>query len=135
MAAKRRGRPPKRSEGLGDTIEKITEKTGIKKVIKSIFGEDCRCEERKKELNRQFSYKFKPRCLTKEEYKKYKEFTKVRTLTMSNAQIKFVCKLYSDLFKLPYYEPCRNCTPKPLIVMMERIEKVIEQYDKELTDA
>jgi len=39
-----------KSKGLGDKIEKLTEKTGIKKVVKMIFGEDCGCEERKKKL-------------------------------------------------------------------------------------
>ena len=29
------------SEGLGDTVEKITKATGIKKAVKFIAGEDC----------------------------------------------------------------------------------------------
>ena len=43
-----------KSRGLGDTIEKITTITGIKKVVEAISeatGEDCGCEERKKRLN------------------------------------------------------------------------------------
>ena len=36
------------SSGLGDTVEKITEATGIKKAVKFIAGEDCGCNERKR---------------------------------------------------------------------------------------
>ena len=55
------------SKGLGDTIENITEATGIKKVVKSIFGDDCGCEERKNKLNKLFSYG-SVECLTEDEY-------------------------------------------------------------------
>ena len=46
----------KKSKGLGDTVDKITTKTGIKKAIKKLFGEDCGCTERKELLNRLFPY-------------------------------------------------------------------------------
>ena len=55
------------STGLGDTIEKITEATGIKKAVKFIAGEDCGCTERKNALNKVFPYK-KVECLTEDEY-------------------------------------------------------------------
>ena len=38
--------------GLGDVVEKITEVTGIKKVVEAVFGEDCGCKERKEQLNK-----------------------------------------------------------------------------------
>jgi len=48
----------KRSRGLGDTIEKFTKATGIKKVVEKITGEkDCGCKERKEALNKKFPYK------------------------------------------------------------------------------
>ena len=46
----------KKSSGLGDTIEKITEATGIKKAVKAIVGEDCGCDERREKLNKLFPY-------------------------------------------------------------------------------
>lgn len=55
------------SEGLGDTIEKITEATGIKKAVKFIAGEDCGCDERKAKLNELFRYN-RPECFTEDEY-------------------------------------------------------------------
>ena len=47
------------SKGLGDTIEKITTATGIKKVIHKIAGKDCGCNKRKNTLNKVFPYKNK----------------------------------------------------------------------------
>ena len=44
------------SKGLGDTIEKITTVTGIKSVVKRVFGKDCGCEERKTKLNKIINY-------------------------------------------------------------------------------
>ena len=49
-----------KSKGLGDTIEKITKTTGIKKVINKLSkatGKDCGCKERKEFLNKKFPYK------------------------------------------------------------------------------
>lgn len=43
-----------KSKGLGDTIEKITTATGIKKVVNTISnatGKDCGCSKRKEQLN------------------------------------------------------------------------------------
>jgi hypothetical protein len=43
--------------GLGDTIEKISTKTNLKKLVNFLFGENCGCEERKEYLNKKFPYK------------------------------------------------------------------------------
>ena len=43
-----------KSKGLGDTIEKVTAATGIKKVVETVSrasGRDCGCNGRKKTLN------------------------------------------------------------------------------------
>ena len=58
-----------KSKGLGDTIEKIAEVTGVKKATKFLFGEDCGCDERKEKLNKMFPYSKKPECLKQKEYK------------------------------------------------------------------
>lgn len=49
-----------KSKGLGDSIEKFTTATGIKKVVAAvskITGKPCGCSERKDTLNRVFPYK------------------------------------------------------------------------------
>lgn len=43
-----------KSQGLGDTIEKITAATGIKKAVEAVSkasGKDCGCAARKEKLN------------------------------------------------------------------------------------
>ena len=48
-----------KSKGLGDTIEKITKATGIKKVVNTVskaVKKDCGCAKRKNTLNRLFPY-------------------------------------------------------------------------------
>ena len=48
------------SKGLGDTVEKITQITGIKKAVETVSkatGKDCGCNKRKEKLNKMFPYK------------------------------------------------------------------------------
>ena len=48
-----------KSKGLGDTIDKITTATGIKKVAEAVSkatGSDCGCGKRRDALNRAFPY-------------------------------------------------------------------------------
>ena len=48
-----------KSRGLGDTVEKITTVTGIRKVVETVAkatGKDCGCNKRKEALNRVFPY-------------------------------------------------------------------------------
>lgn len=47
------------SKGLGDTIAKITNATGIKKVVDTVAkatGKDCGCKSRQNNLNKLFPY-------------------------------------------------------------------------------
>ena len=50
-----------KSKGLGDTIEKITKATGIKKVVDTVaktVNKDCGCGKRQETLNRLFPYNY-----------------------------------------------------------------------------
>jgi len=49
----------KNDKGLGDTVERITTKTGIKKAadyVSEKTGKDCGCQKRKEYLNSRFNY-------------------------------------------------------------------------------
>tara|TARA_R110000787_G_scaffold113022_3_gene222018 strand:+ start:16 stop:195 length:180 start_codon:yes stop_codon:yes gene_type:complete len=46
-----------RSRGFGDTVEKFTRATGIKKVVDTVTKGGCGCDKRKDSLNRMFPYK------------------------------------------------------------------------------
>lgn len=48
-----------KSRGLGDSIERFTKATGIKKVVDTVAkktGKDCGCGKRRDALNRAFPY-------------------------------------------------------------------------------
>lgn len=124
----------KPSQGLGDTIEKVLDSPILKPITtaakKLLFkdGEDCGCKERKVKLNQLFKYKLKPRCLTEQEHKEWGQFTKTLTLKIDDKQIKYICKLYSEVMSRQYFEPCRNCSPKPLIYMIDNLNVVYDSY-------
>ncbi len=46
-----------RSKGLGDSIDKFTTATGIKKAVQKATGGGCGCGARKEKLNKMFPYK------------------------------------------------------------------------------
>ena len=112
------------SEGLGDTIEKITEATGIKKAVKFIAGEDCGCDKRKEKLNELFPYK-KPECLTEDEYNYLVEEMRVaKNVIPQLTQIKML-KIYNRVFhdkKKP--SSCGPCFLEPY----NALKKLILEY-------
>lgn len=118
-----RGRKPK-SQGLGDTIEKITTATGIKAVVKFIAGEDCGCEERKQKLNELFPYK--PNCLLEHEYNYVSEFLKKNNGTITPVQQNELLKIYQRVFNLRK-EPstCSSCWRD----IVKQFTKLIEVYE------
>lgn len=44
------------SRGLGDTVARLTRRTGIERAVKTLFGEDCGCAERQERLNQWVPY-------------------------------------------------------------------------------
>lgn len=118
---------PKKSKGLGDTVEKIIKATGLDVFVN---GKDCGCEERKAYLNNLLPYRTKARCLTEKEYNQWSEFKEVRTITISAIQVDFVCELYSKVFNRPLWKPCATCSPKPLIAMIDKLDLIHGTYEK-----
>lgn len=123
-------RIPKKTavRGVGDVIEKVTTATGIKKVVDFVSGKDCNCKENQKKANLALPFRFKARCLTEKEYNTWKEFTKIRTLKITSDQIKMICRMFADIFNRQYFEPCLNCSPKPVIDMISKIDVVYNTY-------
>ncbi len=86
------------STGLGDTVEKVFQATGIDKLAKFVLGEDCGCEERKEKLNKLFPYA-KPLCLTEDEFNTLDAYFKENTNTLTNEQQKSLLLIYNRIFK------------------------------------
>ncbi|NRA78776.1 MAG: hypothetical protein HRU18_11250 [Pseudoalteromonas sp.] len=99
--------------GLGDVVEKITEATGIKKVVKSVVGEDCGCDERKENFNKISLWRRrKVRCISKEDYRWFKDFTKGRVTRYNAEQKRRLTSIYNHIFRtnkeVSSCPPCLN---------------------------
>ena len=117
----------KQSVGLGDTVEKVLEATGIAKVAKFIMGEDCGCEERKEKLNAIFPYR-KPECLTEAEFNYLTEIELATKNTFRPSEVTRVREIYSRVMKVRL-EPsnCASC-------FKEIVNKLIIIYDTYLEE-
>lgn len=130
MARKRRTKAEilaAESKGLGDTVEKVLEATGISKVAKWILGEDCGCDERKAKLNELFPYK-KPLCLEQAEYDWLHEWFKVNRNTVNPSEQGKILKIHSRIFQVRN-EPT-SCGPC-LLEMVEQLKAVYNTYKDE----
>lgn len=114
----------KQSEGLGDTIDKLTTATGIKKAIEWLAnGRDCGCEERKKKLNEK--YRYKAECMVKSEYDFWKDYLKRHNeKRFSKEDVFRIAQMHRRIFKVRT-EICSNCNSGA---------KVLNRMVKELTN-
>ena len=109
-------------KGLGDKIEEITTKTGIKKVVKKIFGDDCGCKERRVSLNK---YRFRfpvVRCFTEQQYNDWTEFRKTKG-NLTHTQQMLIVNIYNHLFARSLKK--LTCCYKQFI---NEINQVYEKY-------
>jgi hypothetical protein len=91
----------KKAEGLGDTIEQITEATGIKAAVEMFSkatGIDCGCEERKAKLNELFSYTRKVNCLTEKDYNALTDLIAPTKTTLTSEEQQIISEIYYNVF-------------------------------------
>ena len=120
----------KQSKGLGDTIAKITEATGIDKLVKFVAGEDCGCEERKEKLNKLFPY-VKPNCLTEDEFKTLDEFFSLNTQQVTNIQQRDLVKVSNRVFnRQDQQTSCSSC----LRDLVSKLRIIHAEYTPEQTE-
>jgi len=106
------------SKGLGDSIERITKATGIKKVvdkISEVTGIDCKCSERKEALNKMFPYS-KVRQFTDDELKIYEEvLPRTQKGTISGQDQAIMVRLYNKVFNAnKKASGCGSCVQQTL---------------------
>ena len=114
------------SEGLGDTVEKITKATGIKKAVDTVFQKlekSCGCEERKEKLNQVFRYK-KPECLTEQEFDLIKMAVDTKKNKFTPDEQETYKTIYERIFKTKV-----ECTPCGFAkVVWKDLQAVYNQY-------
>jgi NAD(P)H-nitrite reductase large subunit len=120
----------KQSKGLGDTVAKITEATGIDKLVKFIAGEDCGCDERKEKLNKLFPYA-KPNCLTEDEYTILDNYFSLNTQQVTSQQQRDLLKVSNRVFnRRDQVTSCSSC----LRDLVGKIRTVYNEYKDEEKD-
>jgi len=118
-----------KSKGLGDTIAKITEATGIDKLVKFIAGEDCGCDERKEKLNKLFPYA-KPLCLTEDEFNTLDTYFKQNTNTLtSDEQTSLIAINNRVLNQKLTFSTCSSC----LRDLVSKLRVIYNEYSPEQT--
>ena len=116
-----------KSKGLGDTIAKITEATGIDKLVKFVAGEDCGCDERKEKLNKLFPYA-KPLCLTEDEFNTLDVYFKQNTYTLtSDEQTSLIAINNRVLNQKLTFSTCSSC----LRDLVSKLRVIYNEYTPE----
>ena len=113
------------SKGLGDTVAKFTEATGIDKLVNFIAGDDCNCKARQEKLNKMFPYKT-PECLTEVEHEHLTNLLPKMTVRVRpSEQLQFL-KVYNRVFKTNEQPTsCASC----LNDMLRKMKQVYNAYE------
>ena len=114
------------SKGFGDTVEKITKATGIKKVVDTVadaLDTDCGCDKRKKKLNDLFPY-LMPELLTEDEFN-------FLDLTFKNETNKIkdpdrILEIYNRVFKDK--KKMTNCSPCFVNQVYNKLKAIYNEY-------
>lgn len=125
--SKKRGRPKgskNKPKGLGDTIEQITEATGIKKVVKAIAGDDCGCDQRKEKLNKLFPYSKQPECLDQEEID-FLSGGVLKRKQITHEERVAIAEIHARVFNHKFDVPC-TCSPKIWIQWIRELNELLD---------
>ena len=120
----------KQAKGLGDTIEQITEATGIKKAVElfsKATGIDCGCDERKAKLNELFSYSRTVNCLTESDYNSLTELIEPSKNQLTPEEQNKISEIYFNVFNYRLQlSSCGSCWAGKI----NELRQVYEQYGK-----
>jgi hypothetical protein len=103
----------KKSKGLGDTIEQITNATGIKAVVdkfSEVTGIDCGCEERKEKLNNLIPYHKNVECINDEDKAYLDNFFATPSETLTIKKQDEIRTIYKNVFGVTLEQTsCSDC--------------------------
>jgi hypothetical protein len=107
------------NKGLGDTVEKITEATGIKAVVETVakaLDSDCGCKARKETLNKLFPNR-KLNDLSEDDYNYLDKYFAEKRHSVSSKEQKELVRIYNDIFNAK--RVVSNCSPCVASVVRE----------------
>jgi len=116
------------AKGLGDTIEAITQTTGIKAVVEvfsKATGLDCGCDKRKETLNKLFPYNSNINCLTESDYNLLTTFLDPLKNTLTPSEQLIVSDIYFNVFNYRLQlSSCGSCWKGKI----DELRKVYDEY-------
>ena len=117
-----------KSAGLGDSIEKLTEVTGIKKAVEMFSeatGIDCGCDERKEKLNNLFPYNRNINCLNESDYNKLTKYLSAQQTTLTPIEQQEISDIYFNVFNYRLQiSSCASCWKGKL----DELRRVYNEY-------
>jgi len=117
-----------KAKGFGDTLEQITEATGIKKAVEMFSkatGLDCGCDERKEKLNQLFSYNRNINCLTEKDYNSLTELIDPKKNTLTIEEQNTIAEIYYNVFNYRLQlSSCGSCWAGKI----QELRKVYNEY-------
>jgi len=117
-----------KAKGLGDTIEQITEATGIKKAVKMFSeatGIDCGCDNRKETLNKLFSYNRNINCLNETDYNSLTKYLNAKQTSLNAIEQQQISDIYYNVFNYRLQiSSCTSCWAGKL----DELRKVYNEY-------
>jgi len=118
----------RKAKGFGDTLEAITEATGIKAVVEvfsKATGIDCGCDKRKETLNRLFPYNSNINCLTESDYNLLTSFLAPDKNTLTPTEQLAVSDIYFNVFNYRLQlSSCGSCWKGKI----DELRKVYNEY-------
>ena len=110
--------------GLGDVVEKITEATGIKKLVKAIAGDDCGCDERKEKFNRAKNWRTKwVNCISEEDYKWTVDVSLKKKTRWKREDIVRLVSIYNSVFRTKIKPTsCSSCVKSYKAKLLQYLE-------------
>ena len=113
------------SEGVGDTVAKITKATGIEKLVKFVAGEDCGCDDRKDKLNKLFNYK-QIKCIPEDDYNYLTDlFSRGKSVVTNKEKVRLIT-IYNYLFSKNQSSKT-SCSPC-ITGIVNKLKKYLEVY-------
>jgi len=137
MAKRRAARKP--AQGLGDTIEKVTEATGVKKVVETVakvVGKDCGCNQRKEFLNKKFPYvNSEEKCMNEEQVEFYERIKndylsqKKSSIMIKGDDAEGIISLYNAVFRTNI-KGCKSCQMNVYLDKLEGVYQNVKNQSK-----
>lgn len=118
--------------GLGDVVEKVAEKTGVKKIVDVLsdaLGVDCGCDERKEKFNMLGKWRRKKvNCISESDYNWIKDYIKNGKGKYTYEQRVRIVSIHNNIFNTRH--KTSNCSPC-MNGFMRNIEDYLNIWENE----